>query len=140
MTPTIEAKIGRARRVLVVEDELLIAMELESLLREDGYVVHGPVATIPRALARLDEILPDAALLDVNLNGRRSTPVAAALAARGIPFVLLTGYGRQQLTEPELRDARILSKPVSHQQLRQALSAMLADSGPTGSRGPLTKR
>jgi len=101
-------------------------------------VVHGPVATIPRALARLDEILPD--MLDVNLNGRRSTPVAAALAARGIPFVLLTGYGRQQLTEPELRDARILSKPVSHQQLRQALSAMHADPGPTGSRGPLTKR
>lgn len=120
---------GTAHRVLVVEDDFLIAMELESLLTEDGYLVQGPVATIPHALAQLEEGLPDAVLLDVNLNGRRSTPIAAALTARGVPFVLLTGYGRQQLTEPELRDARILSKPVSIQDLRQALSAMLAEPG-----------
>jgi CheY-like chemotaxis protein len=92
-------------RILIVEDEFLLAMELEMLLQQGGCVVLGPVSSVGQALAMLDGEPPDVALLDVNLKGERATPIAAALQARGVPFVLITGYSRPQLSEPDLREA-----------------------------------
>jgi DNA-binding NarL/FixJ family response regulator len=108
---------------MIVEDEMLVAMELESLLAEQGCAVVGPAPTADRALALLDEGLPDAAILDVNLNGHTAVPVASALSARGVPFLLATGYS--QSLQPELKDAPRVDKPVNHEQLVRALARLL---------------
>jgi CheY-like chemotaxis protein len=116
-------------RVLVVEDEFLLAMELETLLEQRGCTVLGPVPSVGQALAMLDRGQPEAALLDVNLKGERATPVAAALQDRGVPFVLITGYSESQLSEPELRQAPRLDKPVNGRDLRCALAKALTTAG-----------
>jgi len=107
--------------VLVVEDEFLLAMELEALLEQRGCRVLGPVATIDRALAVLDHHRPAAAVLDVNLKGKRATPIAAVLQDRGVPFVLVTGYSDVQLNEPELKGQPRLEKPLNRQRLLRTL-------------------
>lgn len=85
----------QGKLVLVVEDEALIAMLIEQMLVDLGAEVLGPAAGPEEALALLDGPgAPDAAVMDVNLGGQRVDPVAAALAARGIPFLLVTGYGQ----------------------------------------------
>jgi DNA-binding NtrC family response regulator len=108
---------------MVVEDEMLVAMEIESLLAEQGCAVMGPAPSADRALALLDEELPDAAVLDVNLNGQTAMPVVAALRAQGIPFVLATGYGNT--LQPELKAAPRVDKPVDHDKLVQILARLL---------------
>lgn len=115
----------QGRRVLIVEDEMLIAMEIESLLERHGCVVLGPAHTVDRALALLADERPDAALLDLNLNGQPATPVAAALSAQGVRFVLVTGYGEMQSKEPELHNAPRVDKPVHHQKLVRTLAQAL---------------
>jgi len=80
------------RRILIVEDEMLIAMELETLFRRQDCDILGPAPSVSRALALLEHEHPNVAVLDLNLGGERCTPVADALLARGIPFVLATGY------------------------------------------------
>lgn len=115
-------------RILIVEDEFLLAMELEMLLQRRGCMVLGPVSSVAQALAALDGEPPDLALLDVNLKGERATPVAAALQARGVPFVLITGYGALQLSEPELRDATRIDKPVSCRALSRAVATALSET------------
>ena len=115
----------RGARVLVVEDEMLIAMELESLLEAEGCVVVGPVGSTDGALALIDAERPDACLLDLNLDGAPAVPVAAALRTRAIPFVLVTGYSRAQSPEPELRDAPRVGKPINDAALLAALAGVL---------------
>ena len=113
----------RGRRVMIVEDEMLVAMELEALLAEEGCAVVGPAPTTARALALLDEELPDAAILDVNLDGQTAAPVAAALNAQGVPFVLASGYSHA--LQPEMQGAPRLDKPVNHEKLVRALASLL---------------
>ena len=115
----------RGRRVLVIEDEMLVAMEFESLLQRQGCAVVGPASTVDRALALLDRDQPDAALLDLNLNGEPATAVAVALKTRGVPFVLVTGYGEAQSSEPELQGAPRVDKPVNHYALVRALARVM---------------
>ena len=112
-------------RVLVVEDEFLLAMELEILLSQRGCTVLGPVPTVRQALAMLGREQPEAALLDVNLKGERATPIAVALRERSVPFVLVTGYSEHQLSEPELHEAPRLGKPVNGRELKCALVKVL---------------
>jgi CheY-like chemotaxis protein len=86
------------RRVLLVEDETLIAMDLEAALRQRGCEVVGPAATVAEAIqAAAGERRLDGAVLDVNLGDEQVFPVADALAERGVPFVFLTGYEREIL-------------------------------------------
>lgn len=95
-----------APRILVVEDEYLIALELDTQLRTAGYRVIGPVPDIDRALKLLRADRPDAAILDVNLAGEWVTPVAQALRAMSVPFILASGYVAADLqAHPALRDA-----------------------------------
>jgi DNA-binding NtrC family response regulator len=103
-------------RVLVVEDEMLIAMTIEDTLANEGCEVIGPVNCIDTALIAVESNGFDGALLDLNLRGVASSPVAEALTARGIPFILLTGSA--ELTLPsEFRDSPFCSKPFTSEKL-----------------------
>jgi CheY-like chemotaxis protein len=100
-------------------------MEMESLLTDLGCIVLDPVPRVKEALRVLADERPDAAVLDVNLQGERVTPVAAALRERGIPFVLVSGYGSERLQEDALRGAPQLRKPVEGGRLARALIEVL---------------
>ena len=79
------------RRILIVEDEALVAMLVEDALLDAGAEVIGPVATVAEALSLLDTASPDAAVLDLNLAGETSTPVADVLAAQGVQSISVLG-------------------------------------------------
>lgn len=112
----------QGRRILIVEDECLLAMELQTLLEQQGCIVLGPVNTGARTLALLRTERPDAVLLDIDLNGERTTRVASVLSAKGVPFVIVSGYGRFTLSDPELRGAPHIDKPIHHRILLQMVS------------------
>ena len=116
------------RRVLVVEDEALVAMLLETILEDMGCMAVGPAATVDEGLRMASNEAVDAALLDVNVAGRQVFPVAQALKDRGVPFVFSTGYGEGGLPD-EWRGQPTLQKPFTEAAVRDALmSAMgLAD-------------
>jgi CheY-like chemotaxis protein len=111
------------RRILVVEDEALVAMMLEDMLAELGCEVVGPAMRLEEglALARMNGL--DAAVLDINLAGERSYPIADLLDARGVPITFVTGYGHSG--RPGKAD-RVLQKPYREPQLRAVLAEMLA--------------
>ena len=112
-------------RVLVLEDELLIAMFLDDLLVDAGYAVVGPAATVAEALAILaTEPPPDVALLDFHVAGETSLAVADAMVERGLPMVFLTGYGPEVLP-PRYRDRLVLTKPYEGRELIAALTRTL---------------
>ncbi len=110
------------QRVLVVEDEALVAMELARVLALAGAHVVGPAGDIDEALELIENSLIDRAVLDVNLGGRMVTPVAKALSDRDIPFVYLTGY-----QEPGLDDGPVLHKPAAPEALVSALAGRRAE-------------
>lgn len=112
------------KRVLVLEDEALIAAMVEDMLTDLGVAVVGPAATIERALSLANNEDLDAALLDVNIRSARAYPVAAVLNARGIPVVFATGYGKSGV-EPS-NPATILEKPYTQEKLADALRHALA--------------
>lgn len=109
------------RRVLIVEDESLVAMLLETILEDMGCVPVGPAATIEEGLAMAgDESVLDAALLDVNVAGQQIFPVAELLRARGVPFVFSTGYGEGGLPDA-WRGQATIQKPFTEAAIRDAL-------------------
>ena len=113
------------RRVLVVEDEAMIAMLVEDMLDELGCAVVGPAHALDAAMALANtETRIDAALLDVNLAGESVFPVADALWAKGVPAVFSTGYGDSSL-RGRYRDAPVLQKPFRAGDLERALTAAL---------------
>ena len=87
-------------RVLVVEDEIMVALLLEDMIADLGHRVVGPVGRLGKALDVANREAIDVAILDVNVDGKEVYPVAEALAARHIPFAFVTGYGPQGLREP----------------------------------------
>ncbi|WP_427792738.1 response regulator [Brevundimonas diminuta] len=113
------------RRVLIVEDESLVAMLLEAILSDLGCMVVGPESNIGDGLRVVaSDVQLDAALLDVNVAGQEVFPVASALKARGIPFVFSTGYGESGLPE-EWRGNPTVQKPFTDAAIRDALMAAL---------------
>ena len=116
-------------RVLVVEDEFLVSMDIELMLRELGCEVVGPVADVETALRAAREQPLDLALLDINLGGQPVTAVADALAARAVPFALCTGYRHDQLSG-RYPGAPKLMKPFQIADLGSALRAARAAAGP----------
>ena len=117
----------QGKRILVVEDELMIRMLLEDMLGELGYVVAAEAAHLDEALHAARNAAFDIAILDVNLNGEPILPVADALAARGTPFVFATGYGERGLPEA-YRDRPTLKKPFQIEGLEQMLQSALKGS------------
>jgi two-component SAPR family response regulator len=115
------AETKAALRVLVLEDQVLIAMEIERMLGRLGCTVLGPVPAVARALELLERDRVDFAILDVNLGRERSTPVAEALRARGVPFALSTGYDGRQLPDEAFRNAQHLGKPIDFHRLAETI-------------------
>jgi CheY-like chemotaxis protein len=117
-------------RLLVVEDETLVAMMLEMMLSAFGCVVVGVAGTLSRALAlATDEAVPlDGAVLDVNLGGEMVYPVAERLAKRGVPFVFCTGYGLAGLMA-NFAHVPTLAKPYQSDELEALLVSVLVNAG-----------
>lgn len=124
---TLDDLVGR--RVLIVEDETVVALMLEDMLDDLGCRLAGSVASLEKALQAAEATDADAALLDVNIGGKEIFPVAERLRARGIPMVFATGYGSAGLPE-RWRSSPVLAKPFVLEDLRAALGQALA--GPAG--------
>jgi CheY-like chemotaxis protein len=112
------------RRILLVEDEMMVGWLLEDMLGDLGCAVVGPAASVNQALAMIDAEAIDAAVLDINLDGQMSYPVADVLAARGVPFVFSTGYNKDRLLE-DYRLFPMLQKPFHRLELSDALAKLL---------------
>lgn len=111
-------------RILIVEDETIVSLMIEDMLNELGAAEIWHAAGIVSALAVLDERRPDAAVLDVNLAGESAYPIAERLAARGIPFIFATGYGREGLS-PVWSARPALQKPFPLEALAEAMAEVL---------------
>jgi DNA-binding response OmpR family regulator len=107
-------------RVLIVEDEAMLSLNLEDMLRDLGCVVAGTAAKLDDAMAMARTSDFDIALLDVNLGGKRIDPVAEAIRERGTPIVYVTGYGKTAAS------GFVLEKPHNAAELERTLSRALA--------------
>jgi CheY-like chemotaxis protein len=117
-------ELGRALRVLIVEDSFMTARALTRMLQDFGAEVIGPVPTVKRAMEILDSGACDAALLDINLGSETVEPVAARLDQTGMPFMFVSGYTspKQILEDPRYKGRRLVSKPIEPRILQQAFA------------------
>jgi PAS domain S-box-containing protein len=106
-------------RVLLVEDEALVAMMIQECLAEFGYQVIGPIFTASEAAAKAKDSPLEAAVLDINLGDGAVYPIAEMLTARGVPFVFVTGYGADSV-DARFRKIPILQKPIEREMLKRA--------------------
>jgi DNA-binding response OmpR family regulator len=113
------------KRVLVVEDDALLGLDLTQQLTDAGLEVVGPAVSVGRALKLIGQTVCDVAVLDVNLGRETAEPVALELRARSIPFVVLSGYSTDQ-HPPGFRGALMLSKPARFEELVALLRRCLA--------------
>jgi CheY-like chemotaxis protein len=111
------------RRVLVVEDEMLIGMLLEDMLTDMGHEVAAIVPRLKDALAAVERETFDLAVLDVHLHGESAFPVADALIAKGVPFIFATGYGERGLPD-SYRGRPVLQKPFARDDLDRLLKTI----------------
>jgi CheY-like chemotaxis protein len=112
-------------RILVVEDEALVAFALEEMLGDFGYDVVGPAPSIKAAMKLVAGERVDAAILDVNLGRESIDPVAGALAKAGVPFVFTTGYTNTSALPNGFKDRPVLNKPYQPEALRDAIQQLL---------------
>ena len=122
-----DGRIFEGRRILIVEDEPLLAMELETNLNALGCKTLRSAATLNAAKAAIGDSGCDAALVDVNLGGRQADELAVALTRKNIPFAFVTGYGREGLPAG-FKEAAILSKPFAKEELLVVLAQLLQPS------------
>lgn len=116
----------RPCRVLVVEDEPLVALSLERLLEAEGCAVVGPAASVASALALLDSSSIDGAILDVNLRGEEVYPVADRLAASSTPYVFVTGHSAEVLPQAH-RTASVVTKPYSDSEIMSVVKTFIRE-------------
>jgi CheY-like chemotaxis protein len=109
------------RRILIVEDEVLVSILIEDALADLGIEVAGVAGTLEEALAQAETGDFDCAILDVHIQGKEVFPVAEALDARGVPFVFATGYGQGGVPE-KYRERPVLQKPFMAPELERALA------------------
>ncbi len=122
-----------AARLLVIEDEVLQLRLLRRLLASLGHEVVGEATSVAAGLPLAREVEVDAAILDVNLRGESSAPIAAELRARGVPFVVITGYALDDRDPGALGAAPRLTKPFLPAELGQLLERVLGPRTEPGS-------
>ena len=111
-------------RILIVEDDYVVARNIAHTLRRLGAQIIGPASNVASALALIaDNPNLDVALLDINLGAENAYPVASALRSRGIPFLFTTGYSRPSLPS-EMVEAPLIEKPIDARALVSLLSAL----------------
>lgn len=108
---------------MVVEDEAIVAMMMEEYLSMLGCEIVAVAARLEPAKEKARTVMIDVAMLDINLAGQNSYPVADILRSRGIPFIFATGYGSANLPQ-ELKNSIVLAKPFSMDQLADALASV----------------
>jgi PAS domain S-box-containing protein len=131
---TASSKKLPGERILIVEDEALVAMILEDQLADLGISVAATCSSVPDAMQAIEKNAPQAAILDVNLRGQLVYPVADRLMDRGIPFVFVTGYGRESI-DRRYSFVKVLEKPVE----RQALEGLFAPTAGLSSVAPVAQ-
>ena len=120
----VDAALLRGRSILILDDELLVAIETKACAWQAGATVVGPYARVHAALEAIQLHRIDGAILDVNVAGVHSFPVADSLASRGVPFVFCTGYGRD-IIPPRFRHVAVVEKPVIPEMLIAALASAM---------------
>jgi CheY-like chemotaxis protein len=111
-------------RVLVVEDEAVIALMMESILVDAGHQIFGVASSVPAAQQLLESGTPDSAVVDMRLGSGFSLPIVRTLAARGVPFVIMTGYPASEFDGGAFKPVVVLQKPIDMTDLLQALAAL----------------
>lgn len=111
--------------ILLVEDEALLALDLQATLEEAGATVIGPIASLAKAIKAAREARYDAAILDIDLQGQSVLPAAAIIAGRGIPFLFHTAYGEDLAGAGKFADAPLCSKPTDPEELVRVLHRLL---------------
>jgi CheY-like chemotaxis protein len=132
--PTPASRLTGAK-VLVTEDDPVIALDLRGILQDLGCLVLGPVASVRDGLALLARERPHAALLDVGLLDGRATPLAEALAAAAVPFALMTGYAKAELDKAAFAAAPRLDKPFGQGAITAAALQLLGSGRTTPPEG-----
>ena len=112
------------RRLLVVEDQFLVALDLEQMLRTFGASGIDLASSLSTALAAIERSLPDLAILDVKLGDETTAPIARALSDRGVPFLFVSGYSDLSAVPEPLRDRPLVRKPIAAVELAAALAAL----------------
>lgn len=112
------------KSILIVEDEFLIAMDLETYLEDSGYDIVGPVGTVAQAMAKIDTNIIHAAILDFNLKDGTSEPIARKLIEKTVGVIFLSGDNLEARGD-EFANCLTLSKPVSFQDLKALLENLL---------------
>jgi PAS domain S-box-containing protein len=126
-------QLGTGNRVLLVEDEILVAMMMRDILTELGFSVIGPFSRVAEAMVAAVHDEFDAGIIDINLGGEFVYPVADVLVARKIPFVFITGYGVESI-DGRFANVPIMKKPIQRQVL-QSLFVTADSEGPAMPRG-----
>ncbi len=116
----------RTVRVLIVEDEPLIALGLEDVLIDAGFQIAGVAGKLDKALTLIETGACDVAIVDANLAGVSASPVAIALAARDLPFIVISGYSSEQM-QGVFPDALFIQKPCRPELLIETLNTLLLD-------------
>lgn len=116
------ASVLSEKRVLLVEDEALVAMATQLMLEDFGVIVLGPATTIDEAIDVIETEEIDLAVLDINLKGTPSYPIADELTSKSIPFLFVTGYDKPD----QHKDAPVLNKPIREARLEAMIAKMLA--------------
>ncbi len=129
---SVAAKAESGQRVLLVEDEALVAMMIQECLTECGHSIVGPIGRASEAIVAAKEAEFDAAILDINLGDGMAYPVAEILAARGVPFVFVTGYDADAI-DGRFSHVPILQKPIERHMLQKVLAPGM--NGSAGARG-----
>jgi two-component SAPR family response regulator len=112
------------RKILIVEDEPLVGLEIATLLAEKGAIPIGPVQTVTAALQLMDKTPVDCAVLNIELRGERSFPIADALSARHVPFAFITSYGESAIPSQH-KDRPLVQKPFLEPRVLETVMRLL---------------
>ncbi len=116
----------RTGRVLIIEDEPLIALSLEDVLINAGFQIAGVAGKLEKALALIESVACDVAIVDANLAGVSASPAAIALAARRLPYIVMSGYSPEQM-QGVFPGAHFIQKPCRTELVIETLNALLLD-------------